>query len=134
MQLVFVSFKKKICNPADPTNPIAAGDIVSVRLRTSCYSCDVSVAGPNVPDVALGCSNLSSLDDNTEYVLLTQTPAEPCVGEVVDLVAETVSPDGRGFTFDRTLAGQDYRAEDIDMVMPDHDCLCDDGSSSIIIT
>jgi hypothetical protein len=129
MQLICLSFKKKIYNDATPANLIVATDTVQVRLRAGCGSCDSPGVGPNVPSEALGCDHQATLDANSEYVLDTQTPSAPCVGAVVSLVAESVTSDGRGFCFDRTLPGQNYRAIDIDMVMPDHDGIGCDGSS-----
>jgi len=119
-QLLFASFKKKIYNAATPTNLIAAGDTVSVRLRAGCCSCFVCPTDPNVPAVALGCDNLASQEAHSAEILARQiSPA--CVGDVVDLLADSVTCDGRGFTWDRTLVGQDFRVQDIDMVMPNHD-------------
>ena len=132
MQLICLTFKKKIYNSATPADLIVATDTVSVRLRAGCCSCQNCGDGPNVPAVALGCDNLASLEDNSNYVIANETPGAPCVGTVVSLVAESVTCDGRGFCFDRSLPDQDYRASDIEMVMPDHDGVgCDVGSSIV---
>ena len=82
-----------------------------------------------MPTVALGCDNLATLDENSQYVL-NQNVSAPCVGAVVPLVVEAVTCDGRGFSYDRTLANQDYRANDIDMVMPAHDGVLCAGTGS----
>lgn len=124
MQLVFLSFKKKIYKDGAGLEDqlIEAGDVVQVRLRTGCNSCSTSIDCdlPNVPAEAIGCDPRATLEANSQYVLDSQDPI-PCVGEVVPITVEEVTCDGRGFTFDRMLDGQNFRGSDIDMVMPDHD-------------
>ena len=131
--LQYISFKKKIYNDATPTNLIAAGDTVQVRLRNDCSSCG-DHSGPNVGTTAVGCADLAVLDAHSAEILARSIPA-PCVGDVVGLIVVDVKDDGRGFTYDRTVAAQNYRPEDIEMVMPDHDGVgCDpaSGSGSVI--
>ena len=126
--LQYVSFKKKIWNDTTPTNLIAPGDTVQVRLKNHCSTCG-DHSGPNVVDVAIGCDNLASLDAHSAEILARDIPT-PCVGDVVGLIAVDVKDEGRGFTYDRSLADQDYRASDIEMVMPDHYGVDCDGSSN----
>ena len=127
MQLVCLYFKKPIYKDETPTDLIEPGDTVQVRLRVGCGACvDIDDSLPSVPEVANGCDNLATLSANSTYVLATQTPIA-CVGEVVPLVVESVTSDGKGFCFDRTAASQDFRGSDIDMVMPDHDGLGCEG-------